>query len=192
MSAILNEILRLDKKVWYHVNVLWQNDILDTVTPILREPKTWIPLYLFLAIFIPYKFKKKGFYWCLGFLITFALSDYTSASVIKPLVKRLRPCNDISLQKTVHLLIDCGSGYSFPSTHAANHFALAFFMIFSLHRQYKWVWLPAFLWAFAVAYAQIYVGVHYPLDVLCGALLGIPIGIFTGKLFRDKIGFSKK
>ncbi|MFA6151311.1 MAG: phosphatase PAP2 family protein [Chitinophagaceae bacterium] len=193
MSAgMLNPILKLDRELWYHINVLWQNSFLDFVTPFLREPKFWIPLYAFLAFFIPYKFGKKGFYWCLGFLITFALSDYTSASIIKPFVQRLRPCNDLELKHTVHLLIDCGVGYSFPSTHSTNHFALAFFMIFSLHRQFKWVWVPAFLWAFMVAYSQVYVGVHYPLDVICGGLLGTVIGILTGWFFRDKVGFSKK
>ena len=190
-SVFLNELLQQDRKVWYQINVLWQNDFLDFITPYLREPKTWIPLYLFLAIFIPYKYKKKGFYWCIAFLITFALSDYTSASIIKPMVQRIRPCNDVALHKTIHLLVQCGSGYSFPSTHATNHFALAFFIIFSLHRPYKWVWIPAILWAFIISYSQIYVGVHYPLDVLCGALLGILIGTFTGRFFRDKVGLGK-
>ncbi len=191
-EGILHKLVRLDKSVWYKVNVLWQNELLDIVTPVLRNPNTWIPLYVFLAIFIPYKFGRKGFYWCLGFLMTFALSDYTSASIIKPLVQRIRPCNDIELKNTVHLLIDCGVGYSFPSAHAANHFALAFFMFISLYKQYKWVWIPSLLWAFSVAYSQVYVGVHFPLDVLCGAILGIFIGICTGIFFKRKIGFTGK
>lgn len=191
-AGIINDLLKFDHKVWYHINVLWQNGLMDLVAPVLREPRTWIPLYLFLAIFMPYKYKKKGLYWCLAFLITFALSDYTSASIIKPLVQRVRPCNDTGLRHTIHLIVDCGSGYSFPSTHATNHFALAFFMIMTLRRQYKWVWLPAFLWAFTISYAQVYVGVHYPLDVSCGALLGILIGTGTGRFFREKVGLVKK
>lgn len=190
MKDLLQQLIEQDKKVWYTVNVLWQNKALDTIAPVLRNPNTWIPLYVFLAIFIPYKFGKKGFYWCLGFLVTFALSDYTSASIIKPLVQRLRPCNDVSLQKTVHLLIDCGSGYSFPSAHAANHFALAFFMLITLHKYFKWVWFPAILWAFSVAFAQVYVGVHFPLDVLCGGLLGVFVGCCTGLFFFRKVGLK--
>lgn len=191
-EGILHRLEQLDKNIWYKVNVLWQSDLLNTITPVLRNPNTWIPLYVFLAIFIPYKFGKKGFYWCLGFLVTFALSDYTSASIIKPMVQRLRPCNDIELKNTVHLLIECGVGYSFPSAHAANHFALACFMFITLHNQYKWLWFPALLWAFSVAYAQIYVGVHFPLDVICGGLLGIIIGCFTGIFFKNKVGLGKK
>jgi len=191
-ESTLQSLLQEDQKLWYHINVLWQNDVLNTLAPIIRNPLTWLPLYVFIAIVIPYKFGKKGIYWCLSFIITFALSDYTSASIIKPLVHRIRPCNDGTLQKTVHLLIDCGSGYSFPSAHATNHFALAFFMIFSLGHLYRWLWLPAFIWAFSVAYAQVYVGVHYPLDVTCGGLLGIFIGTSTGVFFKNKIGLGKK
>jgi membrane-associated phospholipid phosphatase len=190
LDHFLKSLLQLDHNVWYKVNVVWQNSILDTVAPILRNPNTWIPLYIFLAIIIPYKFGKKGLLWCLGFLITFALSDYTSASIIKPMVCRVRPCNDVAVNKIMHLIVTCGSGYSFPSSHAANHFALAFFMIFSLRKTIKWIWLVAPIWAFSIAYSQVYVGVHYPLDVTCGALLGILVGFITGRFFETKISFA--
>lgn len=189
-EGVWQSLVQLDKNAWYHINVLWQNDVLNAIAPILRNPNTWIPLYVFLAIFIPYKFGRKGFYWCLGFIITFALSDYTSASIIKPWVQRIRPCNDPHLKQKVHLLIDCGVGYSFPSSHATNHFALAFFMLITLHKYYKWVWFPTLLWAFSVAYAQVYVGVHFPLDILCGGLLGIIIGLFSGLFFKKKVGLK--
>lgn len=185
-------MLQLDQKVWRLVNINGQNAVLDLLAPILRHPYTWAPLYLFLAIFLPWKFGRKGWLWCLGFLITFALSDYTSASLIKPYVRRIRPCNDDLVRKGMHLLIDCGSGYSFPSAHAANHFALALFMSLTLRRHYRWIWFPAFLWAFSVAYSQVYVGVHYPLDVTCGALLGLLAGCITGLFFDRKIGLGKK
>lgn len=187
LGEILKQLIAQDKKIWYSINVSGQNELFNTLAPIIRNPNTWIPLYVFLAIFIPYKFGKKGFYWCLAFLITFALSDYTSASIIKPLVQRIRPCNDVELKNTVHLLIDCGVGYSFPSAHAANHFALAFFMLISLHKHYRWLWIAAILWAVSVAYAQVYVGVHFPLDVICGAILGSIIGITSGLFFKRKI-----
>jgi membrane-associated phospholipid phosphatase len=191
-EGLIKNIISKDQELWYKINVLWQCDFLNTVTPILRNPITWTPLYLFLVVFLPYKFGKKGFYWCLSFLITFALSDYSSASIIKPLVQRIRPCNDISLQKIIHLLVPCGSGYSFPSSHATNHFALAFFMIFSLHKHYRWILLPSLLWAISISYSQVYVGVHYPLDVLCGGILGGLIGSFVGLFFKQKIGLGKK
>lgn len=186
-DGFLSKLLQLDHDVWYKINVAWQSPVLDVVAPILRNPMAWVPLYVFLAIIIPYKFGKKGLLWCLGFLITFALSDYTSASIIKPMVCRVRPCNDVAVNKIMHLIVTCGSGYSFPSSHAANHFALAFFMIFTLRKTTKWIWPLALLWASSVAYAQVYVGVHYPLDVTCGALLGFLIGFITGRFFETKI-----
>jgi len=190
MHSLLQSLLQLDYRIWRRINITWHNSILDVLAPIFRNPYTWAPLYAFLAVFIPWKFKKSGLYWCLGFLITFALSDYTSASLIKPYVHRIRPCNDGALRAGMHLLVDCGSGYSFPSAHAANHFGLALFMSLTLRHQYKWIWVPAFLWAFSVAYAQVYVGVHFPLDVTCGALLGLLAGTITGLFFDRKIGLA--
>lgn len=190
MHSWIDYILEADRVVWYHVNVLWQNTVFDFLAPIFRNPKTWIPLYLFLAIFLPYRFRLKGLYWCLGFLITFGIGDYFSASIIKPLVQRIRPCNDEALRSTIHLIVDCGSGFSFPSAHATNHFALATFMIVSLGQRYRWIRLPLLLWAFSIAYAQIYVGVHYPVDVLCGGILGVMIGWITGSFFNKKIGLG--
>jgi undecaprenyl-diphosphatase len=88
----------------------------------------------------------------------------------------------------MRLLVQCGSGYSFPSTHATNHFAFALFMIGTLAQRYRWIVAPLIIWAAAIAYAQVYVGVHYPFDVLCGALLGSSIGIFVARVFRARIG----
>lgn len=190
MTAFIQSVLQQDQAAWYHINVLWQNPFLDALMPILRNPFTWAPLYVFFASYIPYRFGKKGFWWCLGFIISFGIADYTSASIIKPLVMRIRPCNDAALQEFIHRLVDCGSGYSFPSSHASNHFALAVFIIITLRKHYSWVWWPALLWAASIAYAQVYVGVHYPLDVLCGAILGTLVGWLVGTIFQKKIGLT--
>lgn len=94
---------------------------------------------------------------------------------------RLRPCNNPYLQDIVHLVVHCGSGYSFPSSHATNHFALGIFSAYTIKK--KWVWVAGIAWAVLVAYSQIYVGVHFPGDVLVGGILGIIIGILVGKLY---------
>lgn len=187
---LLEKLKTIDTQVWRLIHVQGQSYLLDFLCPLLRNPKTWIPLYLFLALFIPYRYGKKGFFWCLGFIVTFGIGDYTSASIIKPLIKRIRPCNDANLQSILHHLVDCGSGYSFPSAHATNHFALAWFMMLTIGQIYRWIKLPAILWAISVAYAQVYVGVHYPGDVLAGAILGAIIGCFTANLFNKKIGLN--
>jgi len=179
-------IVLLDYTVWYYLNTVWHNAFLDTVIPYFRNQWTWVPLYLFLLVFMLQNFKRTGIIWCLFFLGTFAISDQLSAHVLKEIFVRIRPCNDPNLAGMVHNIVPCGSGYSFPSSHAANHFSLATFMSLTLKRFGKWISWFSFLWAALVAYAQVYVGVHFPLDVFCGGLLGIAVGIFTARIFHFK------
>lgn len=116
---------------------------------------------------------------------------YDGTYLFKHNFHRLRPCSDPDLLFQVRLLTDrCSGGYSFTSNHAANHFGMAtFFFITFRSVLKKWAWI-GFLWAGLIAYAQVYVGVHYPLDVLCGALLGLILGLLTGKVFNKRYGFA--
>ncbi len=182
-----DHLIYWDLKTWYYLHATWRSPFLDAVVPYLRNQYTWAPLYLFLLVFMPLNYGKKGFIWCLAFLTCFAMCDYISASLIKPYFHRVRPCNNPSLFPLLHLIVPRSSGYSFPSSHAANHFGLGVFMATTIGRQYKWVFYAAILWAVLVSYAQVYVGVHFPLDVFCGGLLGISIGIFMGKVFNKKL-----
>ncbi|MBX2906396.1 MAG: phosphatase PAP2 family protein [Taibaiella sp.] len=185
-STLPEWLVHYDRMVWYYLNVQWHNEVMDFIMPFLRNQWFWTPLYLFLAIFMPLRFGKYGWFWCAAFIITFGLSDQLSAHLIKPIFARLRPCNDEELKQVVHLLVDCGSGKSFPSSHAANHFALAVFSAVSLSHISRWVWPVGLFWAASVAYAQVYVGVHFPLDVFCGGLLGAMVGWLTGRLFNKQ------
>src|SRR5690606_34593122 len=153
-ASLPSSLVALDHKIWYYLNVLWRNDFLDTVVPFLRNQWTWAPLYLFLLVFMVGNFKKRGWIWCLFFLGTFAIADQLSAHWLKPTFERIRPCNDIALAKLVHIIVPCGSGYSFPSSHAANHFALGVFAAVTLQHQVKGIWWMALLWAASVSYAQ--------------------------------------
>src|SRR5690606_31319118 len=115
--------------------------------------------------------------------LTFALTDFTSSSVIKKEVTRVRPCNDVQFKEQVRLRVRCGSGYSFPSSHAANHFALGIFLLVIFRKCWKHIIWLSLGWAASISFAQIYVGVHYPSDILAGALLGSLIGWFTASVF---------
>ncbi len=183
-NTFQDTILYWDHIAWYYVNIQWRTPLLDFVMPFLRNQWFWVPLYLFLATFMPLKFSKKGAMWCLVFFISFVISDQISASLLKPVFHRLRPCNNPALADIIHIIVPCGSGYSFPSSHAANHFSIGIFSAVTLGKYYKWVWPVAILWAASVCYAQVYVGVHYPLDVTIGACIGTLTGIFTGKLYN--------
>jgi undecaprenyl-diphosphatase len=155
---------------------------LDEVMLLLREPLTWVPLYIGLLVWC-YRKLHPFFWWFLLFsLVTFALTDFTSSSLLKPWLSRLRPCYDPQLQTSIRSLIACGGRYSLPSAHAANHFGLAMFwyrsMYFLLGKKWNWVWL----WAGLICYAQVYVGKHYPSDILAGALLGLLTGWCNAQL----------
>lgn len=104
-------------------------------------------------------------------ILTVGAADFTSNTGFKKNVQRLRPCRALPADQ-VQVRVTCGSGYSFTSNHAANHFAISFFLIFLLPKRYKELRWALFAWAATVAFAQVYVGVHYPLDVFCGAMLG--------------------
>lgn len=117
-------------------------------------------------------------------LVTFAIGDLVSSRIIKPAVARIRPCNDINLTHEIIHRVPCGSGYSFPSAHATNHFAIAVFLIVIFYDRWKPILPIGIAWAFIISFAQIYVGVHYPLDTLAGALLGTIVGLFTSKIYQ--------
>jgi undecaprenyl-diphosphatase len=159
--------------------------------PFLRESNIWVPLYLFLAVFMILNFRARGAWWCVLFLVTVALTDMTGTYIFKHGIERLRPCNDPTMVDSVRLVIrNCAGGYSFISNHAANHFGMAIFFFTSfrhISRPAAWV---AIAWAVLIAYSQVYVGVHFPLDVISGALLGLAIGSFTGHFFNKRFGFA--
>lgn len=166
-----------DASLFQLINGRMSNALFDAVLPLLREKWFWAPLYLFVAAFSWLNFgKKKGWLVVLGLVAAVGLSDFTSSSLIKKNVQRLRPCNDPVMVEQVTLRAPCGAGYSFTSSHAANHFAAAVFLIGIFGGLARWLRPAALSWAAAIAFSQVYVGVHYPGDVICGALLGAAIG----------------
>ena len=184
LRALHETLIYCDHIAWYYLNTRWHNEAMDWLMPFFRNQWFWAPVYLFLALFMPANYGKSGWMWCLLFFASFVLSDRMSATLMKPFFNRIRPCNDPYFASIVHIIVPCGGGKSFPSSHAANHFSLALFCAVTLRSRARWVVPVAISWAALVAYSQVYVGVHFPLDVLCGGLLGACIGIFTGKLFN--------
>ncbi|WP_235298931.1 phosphatase PAP2 family protein [Portibacter marinus] len=180
----LMSIIELDQQLFQLINKELINNFMDGLLFFWRNKYLWVPFYLFVVTFLVLNYRKEA-YWLIFFIVlTFALSDFISSSVIKPLVERARPCHEANEHLQPRLLVTCGSGFSFTSSHAANHFGIAFFLIFTLSKKQKIISLMLFIWAFLVGYAQIYVGVHFPLDILCGALLGIGIALLTSELYK--------
>ena len=187
----LSSLVEADRKVFYLVNTKLSFSSLDDLMLLIRQPYTWIPLYLFFLLFFYMNCRKYLLPIITLSLVTFALTDFTSASLIKPLIGRLRPCHDASLH-TINNIAACGGLFSMPSSHAANHFGLATFWFSVIQKtvNQRWHWL--WLWAFIICYSQVYVGVHYPGDVTMGALLGFAIASLTSYLFNERMKMIDK
>lgn len=180
----MNELLHLDESLFFLINQDGQSALLDWILPFWRNRNSWLPLYALLLGLAVYKFRWKSIAWVVLLALTIAAGDMLSHRVIKQQVQRPRPCQNETLKEEVRLLVPCGGGYSFTSNHATNHFALAVFFAGTVGVFFKrWRWL-FFLWAAGVAYAQVYVGVHYPLDVTAGAILGMTIGGLTTLIWK--------
>jgi membrane-associated phospholipid phosphatase len=174
----------LDLALFLKIHRGLSNELFDWLLPLIRNRYFWSPLYLFIIVFCFREYKKRGWYIIGLTLFTFAIGDLVSSRIIKQLIMRIRPCNDINLTSLIIHRVPCGSGYSFPSSHATNHFAIAVFLITIFYHRWKPI-LPIGLgWAFIISFAQIYVGVHYPIDTLAGALLGTGIGLLTSKIYK--------
>jgi undecaprenyl-diphosphatase len=186
-GTLAETLLYYDRIAWFYINYQWRNGLLDAVLPFLRNQWFWVPLYFFLATYMPVRYRRSGLFWCLGFILSFVITDQITASWLKPHFQRLRPCFDPSLANIVHMMVPRGGMYSFPSSHAANHFAIGIFSAVTLGSRHKWLWPAAIIWAASICYAQVYVGVHFPLDVLVGGLIGTISGIFTGSVFNKLV-----
>lgn len=151
---------------------------LDPIVLQLTQTITWIPLYLLLLYQI-YRIDPKNRLWILGgVMLTILLSDQVTSGLMKPYFERLRPCHDPRWEGMLHLYGRCGGLYGFVSSHAANTFGLATFLTLKLGKKQKAIaWL--FLYALVVSYTRIYLGVHYPLDVIFGAIIGVLAAFFS-------------
>jgi len=186
---LLNRLNQLDTFIFFKVNTVYTSSFFDALFPWYREGNTWIPLYLFLILFVIVNFKKSALKWIIFVVITLLLTDQLSSSIVKPFFERLRPCADTNLMNKVRLLLNhCSGGFSFTSSHATNHFGFAVFIVMTLgHFFNKWKYI-FLIWAASVSYGQIYVGVHYPFDILGGAMLGSTIGWLTASFYIRRIG----
>lgn len=181
--------LKTDRELFYFFNTTVANELFDWLMPIMRNAFTWAPLYLFVVLFAIINFKSKGWWWLLFAIAVVAVTDLTGARIFKASFERLRPCNDPEMAGYVRMVLNrCGSGYSFVSNHAINHFGLAAFIFSTFRPLFNYTW-AIFIWAGLIAFAQVYVGVHYPFDVIAGTVLGIAIGLAGGALFNKNYGF---
>ena len=181
---MLSWIKDIDVIIFKFINISLTNDFFNSFLPFVRNELSWTPLYVFIIVFFLWKFRLKGLGWVVGALLTLGASDFLSSQVIKKTIMRPRPCHVEDEISGMVLRINCGTGFSFTSSHATNHMALAIFIILTtmpVWKKWRWAFLP---WALLIGFAQVYVGVHYPFDVLCGFLLGSLVGATMALLYK--------
>lgn len=175
--SLLEKAIQIDTSLFFFLNHKVQNVVFDFLMPILTNLDYWRIPFILLAIFLLVFGKKNGRIAVLLLVLGITLSDQVCNNVLKPLVGRVRPCNVL---ENVHLLINCTKSFSFPSSHATNIFTGM--ILFS----YVYPRLKIALLSIAalVAYSRIYVGVHYPFDVVAGIALGITCAVSIIVLFQ--------
>ena len=155
------------------------------------QSSTWIPLYISLIACLFYRFKWSALWLLFAVGLAVGLSDFVASSVFKPLVARLRPSHVPELQEVLHIVNEYRGGqFGFMSSHAANSFALVTLVCLCVRTRALSAML--FVWAALNAYSRIYLGVHYPGDVICGAALGGLTAYLLWLLLKLKIDFNQK
>ena len=178
----METLIELDKAFFLFLNGI-HSPFWDPIMYAISGKFFWLPLYG-LIIFLLIKDKKKESWLIIGcILILFALTESITSQLFKPMVARFRPSHDPEIGHLVHIVNEYKGGlYGFFSAHAANTFGLSSFLFFVYFQKHKWM-IGLLIWAFCVSYTRIYLGVHYPLDILTGMFLGTLLGKIMSILY---------
>ena len=167
---MLETLLHWDQSLFLFINVTLANPLTDLLMPVITDDSFLRVVYAAAMVILLWRGDKRLRWLVLASALVLALSDQTASKLLKPLIERPRPCHVLA---NIRLLVECGGGFAMPSSHAANAMGQAF--LFSLAiRGMRW-----YLYAVAalVAISRVFVGVHYPADILVGATLGACSGL---------------
>ena len=180
----METLSQYDSDLFLYLNGL-HVDWMDKVMVLITNMWVWFPLYLLLIYWTVKQYGRRCWWVFFAVGLVVLCTDQLASHVCKPLFQRLRPCYNTDFQYLIYLPKGLAGGrYGFVSSHAANTFGVATFLTPVLKRYRPWMAIVLFLWAFISSYSRIYIGFHYPGDILCGALLGTLIGLVFWKLFQ--------
>ena len=181
---------QLDHELFEWIQMHLRYSFLDPIFLAARDKLFWIPLYIILISWVGFKFGRQAWKLFLLILITIIVTDQMNSTLLKKLVRRDRPCNEVYFKDQFVPVLPCSGGYSFPSSHATNHMGIAVMIILTCGRYlgpFKWLFL---VWALLIGFSQIYVGVHFPIDIAVGFLEGALLA-FTIYSMSQKTKFFK-
>jgi undecaprenyl-diphosphatase len=165
----LNILQSIDTSIFYFINVTLANPVTDAIMPFITVEKHWYVFYAIMGLYLLLGMGKKGKVVAILAILLVVITDQASSHFIKDFVQRTRPCHVL---QGVHLLVGCTDSFSFPSSHAVNNFAAAFFFA-HFYPKMKYAFYTG---AFAMAISRVFCGVHYPSDILGGIIIGLLIG----------------
>lgn len=184
---MLEMLIDLDRILFFYINIHLANPLTDFIMPLITNNYGLRIIYGLAMLLILWKGDAKMRWLVLGSALVLLFSDQITAGYLKNLIGRLRPCHVFD-HEVINLLVGCGGGKSMPSAHASNAFGQA--VLFSLF--YKKARPYLFTYAILIALSRVFVGVHYPLDITIGALIGTMIALGVGYLFnKSRLGLRK-
>lgn len=177
---MFEQLLQWDRTILIYLNNLGSYSF-DGFWSAITDFRNWIILFFFLIFLIFRKNpKKEAFFQLLAFCIMLALLTLT-IFLVKEGVGRLRPCNDPEINTLIRV-VRVSKDYSFFSGHASTSFSVATLSVLFLRKRFKWVYI-IYIWPLLFSYSRIYLGVHYPIDIMVGVLIGVSFGLLSYKMF---------
>lgn len=185
----MEEIILEDKQAMIFLNNLGSSTF-DPFWILVSEKWFWIPLYVIFLYFLYKNFTKKSLFYILLFVALGITASDQIANIFKFGFERLRPCHDPSLEGLLRE-VKCGGKFGFYSAHSSNSFFVATYLTMLLGKKIKQLPYFLFVWAAIVAYSRVYLGMHFPGDIIVGAIMGILLALFFGTLAKKVIRKSE-
>ena len=185
----MEEIILEDKQAMIFLNNLGSSTF-DPFWILVSEKWFWIPLYVVFLYFLYKNFNKKSLFYILLFVALGITASDQIANIFKFGFERLRPCRDPSLEGLLRE-VKCGGKFGFYSAHSSNSFFVATYLTILLGKKIKQLPYFLFVWAAIVAYSRVYLGMHFPGDIIIGAIMGILLALFFGTLAKKVIKKSE-